>query len=115
MAFVTIEDSTADAELIIFPKLFAQLESQLQTHTPLLVTGTVDPAASKCKIKAQTIMLLDQLVTGQGIAQLAITLPDQTDPAELLTALRAQLATGATQLKINFRDGTSQFKLIRPR
>lgn len=53
MAFLQIEDLHNHAEIIVFPKLFKQVEDWLQDYSIFVVKGTLDLTSSGgCKIKA---------------------------------------------------------------
>ncbi len=47
MAFVTLEDRTADIEVVIFPKLYASLTHLIMKDTPVCVSGTLSVEEDK--------------------------------------------------------------------
>lgn len=59
MAFITLEDRTGKAEVIVFPKLFAACEKFFADTALFLVKGSVD--LSGPKIKAEQLVPLDEL------------------------------------------------------
>jgi len=53
MAFVQLEDRTGIAEIILFPKIFATVESWLANYTTFVIKGAIDlTAPHTCKLKA---------------------------------------------------------------
>ena len=61
MAFILIEDYVSKAEIVVFPKLFAQVEEWLSTHTVFIVKGIVDSSTQATKLKAQALIPIDLL------------------------------------------------------
>ena len=59
MAFVTVEDHTGTIEVLVFPSVFKTVSVHLLPDTPLLVEGTVDMSGDMAKIKAASIMPLE--------------------------------------------------------
>jgi DNA polymerase-3 subunit alpha len=56
MAFLSVEDKTGAAEVIVFPTLFAKTQKLIEEKSILAITGTIDhEAAPNCKIKAEIV------------------------------------------------------------
>jgi DNA polymerase-3 subunit alpha len=55
MAFVSLEDTTGDVELVVFPDTFSSYESALKSGEPLLVTGELEVENDKCKMLVEKI------------------------------------------------------------
>lgn len=55
MAFITIEDGTGNAEVVIFPKLFQESRDTLVEGTPVLLVVKVDEKEEQTSLVAQTL------------------------------------------------------------
>lgn len=100
MAFVTLEDATSKAEIILFPKTYAKVEHWLGQYQLFVVRGILDAASSQqCKIRAQTFMPLDLVFDNWPVEELQVRLPDSFD-AGLLQELTAQLTPGKIPLSL---------------
>lgn len=56
MAFLSVEDKTGTAEVIVFPTVFLKTQKLIEEKSILIITGSIDSdAAPVCKIKAETI------------------------------------------------------------
>lgn len=42
MAFVSVEDQSGEAKLILFPKIYQQIETHLEEGTPVIIQGRID-------------------------------------------------------------------------
>ena len=60
MAFVTLEDLTGGAEVIIFPKTYEQVHFLLKRDSVVVVRGKVDVAEQQAKILADRVLPLDE-------------------------------------------------------
>ena len=81
MSFLTVEDSSGSAEIIVFPKTFAKVEAWLNSHTIFVIKGVVDTVqTTQCKIKAQETVPIE-LVLSQWpqINYVSFTLPTNID------------------------------------
>lgn len=62
MAFLQLEDASDTAEVVIFPKLFAKIESWFDHHHVFIIKGTLDiTSTTKCKIKANDAVPIELL------------------------------------------------------
>lgn len=76
MAYCTLEDPEAHAEVIVFPELYRARLPILQKDTPLLVTGTLDKTEKGIKIVSTEISRLDSVEVKNGRkAEISIRLP----------------------------------------
>ncbi|HET6946179.1 MAG TPA: DNA polymerase III subunit alpha, partial [bacterium] len=60
MAFVTLEDLTGGAEVIIFPKMYEQVHFLLKRDSVVVVRGKVDVAEQQAKILADRVLPLNE-------------------------------------------------------
>jgi DNA polymerase-3 subunit alpha len=60
MAFTSLEDMSANIEVIVFPSTFAECEELLTNEQPLVVLGTVQQGERGAKIVAQEVKTLGQ-------------------------------------------------------
>jgi DNA polymerase-3 subunit alpha len=64
MAFVELEDFSGPCEVIVFPKLFAVMEQQLEANNIFMVKGQLDiTGRNKAKIKAEKMIPAQLLLT----------------------------------------------------
>lgn len=111
MAFVTLEDYTTHAEIIVFPKLYAGCAQALAESTVFVVKGTVDSSASGCKIRAQELYAIELLCESwQPFEKVCLTLPDQWDE-ELIKELKHLLTAGVTPIELYFKENDATLKL----
>lgn len=105
MAFAAFEDLSGSCEVIIFPKVYAQVEQLLSQHNVFLVVGHVDITAQQsCKIKAQNLIPVDTLVTdAQLIKRLNIVMPEGCDEA-LCSQISPLLVAGKTACSVHFKE-----------
>lgn len=105
MSFVHLEDRTATAELILFPKIHARLNHLFTDYTIFIVKGSVDESSSSlCKIKANDCIPLDVFIKeGTGIESITLCLPEKYDES-LLTTIKSQVVKGTIPLKFKFKE-----------
>ena len=84
MAFAQFEDYQSKAEVVIFPKLFAQVEPWLSSHTVFIIKGNLD-ASSSTKIKAQSCVPVDLLFESWACEKIVLRLPDPLDESAFHT------------------------------
>jgi DNA polymerase-3 subunit alpha len=113
MAFVGLEDYSGQAEIVVFPKLFAKATDILSTHSLFLVEGQVDEAAtSGCKIKANTLQPLESVLENwSSVERLTLTIPKDKDPQVIIPAQQSFLP-GRTALEIVFYDHDKRVRLV---
>jgi len=112
MAFVQIEDLHNHAEIIIFPRLFKQIEPWLSDYTIFVVKGSLDIAAqASCKIKANQFVPLE-LVFDQWdkINQVTLQLPDDVT-LEHIEFIK-KIEGGKIPLRMVFQENGKSIKLV---
>jgi DNA polymerase-3 subunit alpha len=109
MAFVTIEDPSGKAEIIIFPKVFALCEQLLQEHSVFLIKGTVD--LGNPKIKAEQIMPFDTFIQDYAcVSRVEIRLPKDYTLIQA-EALKKILVPGPVPLDIVLMETTQSIRI----
>ncbi|KKR96373.1 MAG: polymerase III, alpha subunit protein [candidate division TM6 bacterium GW2011_GWE2_41_16] len=113
MAFVSCEDSTSKAEIILFPKTYAKAAQYLDGYSYYVIMGDAESQNEKCKIKANMLLPLDLLFEHTFLFQSVgcnfgpdkkITKQDFLDMKELFTP-------GDTPLEVSFYDNGKPFTL----
>jgi DNA polymerase-3 subunit alpha len=114
MAFVQLEDLEANAEIIIFPRLYKQAAEWMNSgqHTIFVVKGNLDLAhANQCKIKAQEFIPIDILFENiKQIFHAEFYLPE-TATVEHAEELNRALQPGKTKIDIFVQEQASTFKI----
>lgn len=83
MAFLTVEDRSGRAEIVIFPQRFAEWRSWLKEDQPVLVWGSVDRQDESVKVIAAKIAdLSDGRLPKQQVVYLRIS-QEREDPQSL--------------------------------
>lgn len=112
MAFGSCEDLTGDAEIIIFPSLYAKSGHLLDQYQVFIIKGTLDiTSQSKCKIKANELIPVETLFDGDLVKTLALTMPKMVSE-ELLTNIKTQLTPGSVSLQLIFHENDQDLALI---
>ena len=103
MAFLQIEDLANNAEIIVFPKLFAKIEQQLQEHSIFVIRGTLDMMSVQvCKILANEISPIDLFFTAwPNIEAVTLALPETTEMSVPAT-IKEKLTPGKIPVHIIF-------------
>ena len=105
MAFLQLEDTQSCGEIIVFPKVFAKIESWLDTYQVFVVKGVLDLASTtQCKIKAEKFIPLDLIFEEwKDIKNITFYLPlDIT--AGTLSSFKDQLAPGTSFCQFQFSE-----------
>lgn len=105
MAFLQVEDLTGNAEIIVFPKLFAKIETQLEEYSLCIIRGTYDTTNNAvCKILAQEISPFDLFFnTWSNIQSVTLILP-KTAKTSIAQDIKDALTPGKTPLNIIFHE-----------
>jgi DNA polymerase III subunit alpha len=113
MAFVQLEDYHSSAEIIVFPKLFAQVHHWLSSHTVFIVKGNLDLASGQvCKIKAQHLVPIESVFDHWPlITALTIALPDDCNES-LVKEIADVLKRGKTSLRLIFNEDNKDMQLV---
>jgi len=112
MAFIQVEDLTNNAEIIIFPKLFAKIEQKLNEHSMFVIKGTLDIInLPMCKILANELCPIDLFLTQwPTIESITLSLPPQTD-INLPSIIKSQITPGKIAVYITFYQEGKQMML----
>jgi DNA polymerase-3 subunit alpha len=90
MAFVTLEDVLGQVEAIVFPEVYKEYSTTLETDQPVLVRGIVDWDEDSAKIIADRIVLLAE-ASGRLTPQVHISVQTFGLTRDLLSQLRSIL------------------------
>lgn len=112
MAFVTLEDSTTTASIILFPKLFKEIELYLNSYSVFFVKGAVDAESSSKKIKADTFLPLDLILHEKKFIKHIVLEEKSTLPKETWQKIKESLPSGSTELRIMFTDNEKKLQLL---
>lgn len=111
MAFLLLEDYTSKAEIVIFPKLFNQVEPWLSAYQVFLIKGAIDATSNKIsKVKAQMCIPLDLIFDQWACQKIALTLPEPFEETNLIK-IKNKFTPGSTPLEIYFQEQNRVFKL----
>ncbi len=111
MAFALFEDYQSKAEIVIFPKTFAQSEEHLKSYSVFIVKGAVDASSDIIKIKAQTIIPLDLLFELKLATKVVLQLPAAVT-ADILATLKRTAQPGIVPLELQFTEQERRFSLL---
>lgn len=113
MSFVQLEDTTSSAEIIVFPKLFANVESLLDAHQVFVIKGNLDAASSdKCKIKALECVPIELIYNENHIINgVTLRLPEDIQEDTLATMSKT-ITKGSLPLDFVFTEQGKQVRLI---
>ncbi len=114
MAFLHCQDHTSSAEVIVFPRVYAQVQSALNSYHAFLIKGVLDTAANGAipKIKAQFLLPLDtvlQEITSH-VDAVTLTLPPHFSD-EFLASLKIALPKGKTALSFIVHENDKQIRI----
>ncbi len=112
MAFLTVEDRTTSAEVILFPKLYSTAEQWLSTHTVFIILGTLDiSSAQKCKIKANQLIPLELIFDEHKYLQKTVLeLPVEFNES-LIQHIDQKMNNGTTALHLIFQENGKRLYL----
>jgi len=105
MAFLQVEDLANNAEIIVFPKLFAKIESQLNEHSIFIIKGTVDlMSTAVCKILANEVCPIDLFFERwPNIGGVTLILPKTAD-VTVPAVIKEKLNPGKNKVHIIFKE-----------
>ncbi len=99
MAFVGIEDKTGEAEVVVFPSLYAQISAQLVQDSVLRATGKISARDKDGNLAGEAKMIADdiQFVTDQELSGYESTgrKMRKPKPSAKVTATRVTPTTGS--------------------
>lgn len=112
MAFMQLEDLSGHGELVIFPKVYARVESDLDEYNVFIVKGALDVTSeNKCKIKANEIIPVEKLFEqASAIKSLSVALSSDVNEA-LLKELKEKLPQGNVALQLEFYENNERLIL----
>jgi DNA polymerase-3 subunit alpha len=113
MAFVQLEDMQGTAEIILFPKTFAQVEHWLSDYHVFFVKGGLDLTSPHiCKIKANHFIPLELFLQESScIERVLCNLPDNFDEQQI-EKLSSLLVSGKLPFHIIFNENGKAIRLI---
>lgn len=113
MAFLTLEDSTGAAEVILFPKTFATVENWLENYSVFIIKGMPDPTAlQKGKIKADICVPADLFEQEwQSPQHISLAVPEMFEITSL-KEIASELKQGSIPLHIRFTEHTKKLYLV---
>lgn len=107
MAFITIEDYSKNIEIVIFPKLFIQIENWLSKYKIFICKGIF----SENKIKASKFFPID-LIFEQIIENISIEFDKDNFNEDNINKLKYLINSGNSSFDIKFNENGKNFKLI---
>ena len=110
MAFALFEDYSSQAEVVIFPKLFAQIDHHLSSYNVFIIKGVLDTASEVTKLKAQSCVPIDLLFEQQLGIKLTLHLP-QAITQDMLAAVKKASTPGSVPLELRFTEKKKVYTL----
>lgn len=112
MAFLSFEDLSNTAEVILFPKTFAKTQQWLADYQCFLIKGVVDPTSTKqCKIKADELIPVERLWDQSGLVKkVTLSLPSEFEQLTIET-VRTLLLDGQLPIEFVLDEQTKQIRL----
>lgn len=112
MAFVELEDESGSAEVVIFPKLFQQVASLLETTTLFVVKGSSEPIEhGACKIKAENLFALETVLSdGMLIDEFIFSVPPEKQ--DFMQTIRERFLPGKSTMSLLFNAAGKRLKLV---
>jgi DNA polymerase III subunit alpha len=113
MGFVTLQDLRGNAEVIVFPELYASAAALLQKDTIIFVRGKVSLRDDTPKILAEEIIPIDEVKT-KFTRSICIDVKTIGLGGEILTDVKSILAQhkGQTPTYLSFRDPAGKTALV---
>jgi len=115
MAFLTIEDTTESAEIIIFPKLFSKIQQSINDSI-VIITGTIDlESSSLAKIKAENLYKIETLYDEQAESIKMIVFDLGNQNIEYKVNQLNKLKPGTIPIELIINHENKIFKIISKR
>ncbi len=112
MSFITVEDLTGSAEIIVFPRLFKKIEGWLDQYHAFIIGGSVDITAQKCKILANEFMPIELLFQEwKKINGISLHLPATIDE-QALQQIKKQFVSGTIQLRFIIEENDKTLQIL---
>ena len=112
MAFVSLEDSSSKAEVVLFPKTFQKVGHLLSQHHVFVVRGAIDLTSPHlCKIKANEFVPMDLFFEQwPAFSKLCLLLPSAIEES-MLQELQSKLPKGKIPLHFQFSEQNKKLEL----
>ena len=112
MAFLTVEDRSTSAEIILFPKVYKAVEQWLSVYTVFIIQGTLDISSTqKCKIKANQLIPLDLLFNDpKQLQKVVLEFPIEFNES-LVEYINQKVADGKTDVHFIFQENGKRLYL----
>jgi len=112
MAFLALEDSSGNAEVILFPSVFKKTEQWLSNYHIFIVKGGLDMTSpSKCKIKANECIPLDLFFQEwPTIQKFSCHMPASFNETTI-ASLKEYMQKGSISLEFVFTENSKQLRL----
>ena len=111
MSFVTVEDLTGTAEIIVFPRLFTKIEPWLGQYHAFIIGGSVDITAQKCKILANDCVPIELVFQEwKKINTVSMQLPETIDE-QRLKQIKQQLVSGTIRLHLIVEENDKKLQI----
>lgn len=114
MAFAQFEDLSGSAEVIIFPSVFAKVESLLDQYNVFIIKGVLDiTSSSVCKIKANEFIPAETVLDAHGVIKTATLVFDNIALTEaFLEKIKGDLPeSGDVDMHIAFKENNMSLVL----
>jgi DNA polymerase-3 subunit alpha len=112
MAFVQCEDFSGLCEIVVFPRLYKQIESWLDDYNVFVIKGSLDMFSDKkCKIKANEMVPIELFFDNwKNINSCRIVLP-QTFDQSMIKNVCETLKSGKTPVEFSFYENGVKLRL----
>lgn len=112
MAFVTLEDCSSKAEIILFPRVYAAVAPWLENHTIFIVKGYLDQTSRQhCKIKAEQFVPAPLLLQSwKQFSSIKVFLPPVI-ATDTLTTIAQNIQKGPVPLEFIFQENEKKLRL----
>jgi DNA polymerase-3 subunit alpha len=105
MAFVSLQDETGEADVVIFPRLFTEIKEILMEERIIVVEGKVDKSSNRISIIANRAALAENFSPDKH-SQFTINIPPKTKPQTLVRLHQLLKAnSGPTPCLLIFSNG----------
>jgi DNA polymerase III subunit alpha len=113
MAFVAMEDRSGNAEVVLFPKIWARVAPLLDMHMVFIVKGILGASTDQlCKIKAHDLIPFDVLLQeGRGVEKMIIGFASPIDE-QILEEMKTVMTPGTIMLEFFFTEGAKRLSLV---
>ncbi len=111
MAFAQLEAATGHCEMVVFPRTFKQAEATLQASTVVFITGSLAiDATQQCKIKANSILPLNELLASPQVKEATLSLPGSIN-AQLIEEIKKVFTPGTMTCTLRYNENNETLQL----